>query len=341
MNTKLKLKRGKTILVRASIVDDLEAPVDLTAYSSLMVNIWADAIQKVILQPKVNITGEFNNEIQFLWPADDQRIGRHTIEVIIKNQDGDTWSYDWHGDDGIEIVPHTCLESGLKDEDTLEVYNIIELHGSVGVEVYTKPATGIPKSDLAQDVQDSLELADSAYQLPGTGIPKSDLAQGVQDSLGLADSAIQTETDPVFSASPAAGIQSSDINAWDAKYDKPSGGIPKADLAQGVQDSLGLADTAIQTETDPVFSASPAAGIQSSDINAWDAKYDKPGTGIPKADLAQGVQDSLGAADSAYQKPSGGIPATDMTSSVQTLLELVDDIGLSVVDGKLCISYNA
>ena len=286
MNTKLKLKRGKTILVRASIVDDLEAPVDLTAYASLMVNIWADAIQKVILQPKVNITGEFNNEIQFLWPADDQRIGRHTIEVIIKNQDGDTWSYDWHGDDGIEIVPHTCLEAGLKDEDTLEVYNIIELNGSVGVEVYTKPVTGIPKSDLAQDVQDSLELADSAYQLPGTGIPKTDLAQGVQDSLGLADSAIQTETDPVFSASPAAGIQSQDITDWNAKYDKPSGGIPKTDLAQGVQDSLG-------------------------------------------------------AADSAYQKPSGGIPATDMTSSVQTLLELVDDIGLSVVDGKLCISYNA
>ena len=35
--------------------------------------------------------------------------------------------------------------------------------------------------------------------------------------------------------------------AWNAKYDKPSGGIPKTDLAQGVQDSLGAADSAIQT----------------------------------------------------------------------------------------------
>ena len=34
-------------------------------------------------------------------------------------------------------------------------------------------------------------------------------------------------------------------------YSKPSGGIPKSDLASGVQDSLDLADTAIQTETDP------------------------------------------------------------------------------------------
>lgn len=34
-------------------------------------------------------------------------------------------------------------------------------------------------------------------------------------------------------------------------YSKPSSGIPKSDLASGVQDSLDLADTAIQIETDP------------------------------------------------------------------------------------------
>lgn len=33
---------------------------------------------------------------------------------------------------------------------------------------------------------------------------------------------------------------------WNAKYDKPSTGIPKTDLASGVQTSLGLADTAVQ-----------------------------------------------------------------------------------------------
>lgn len=57
-------------------------------------------------------------------------------------------------------------------------------------------------------------------------------------------------------------------------YQKPSGGIPKTDLASGVQTSLGKADTALQsyTETDPVFSASPAAGITSGDISSWDGK---------------------------------------------------------------------
>ena len=83
---------------------------------------------------------------------------------------------------------------------------------------YEKPSGGIPKTDLAEGVQDSLDAADSAYQKPSGGIPKTDLNQGVQDSLDAADSA----------------------------YQKPSGGIPKSDLAQAVQDSLGLADTALQ-----------------------------------------------------------------------------------------------
>lgn len=62
-----------------------------------------------------------------------------------------------------------------------------------------------------------------------------------------------TETDPVFSASAASGITSSNISTWNGKYTKPSGGIPKTDLASAVQTSLGLADTALQsfTETDP------------------------------------------------------------------------------------------
>ena len=37
------------------------------------------------------------------------------------------------------------------------------------------------------------------------------------------------------------------INAWNAKYDKPSGGIPKTDLASAVQTSLGKADSSVQT----------------------------------------------------------------------------------------------
>ena len=62
---------------------------------------------------------------------------------------------------------------------------------------------------------------------------------------------LTSEIDPVFSASASANITSSDISNWNNKgtYSKPSGGIPKTDLADAVQTSLGKADTALQTET--------------------------------------------------------------------------------------------
>ena len=44
---------------------------------------------------------------------------------------------------------------------------------------YQKPGTGIPKTDLAEGVQASLENADSAYKKPAFGIPSTDLAEGV------------------------------------------------------------------------------------------------------------------------------------------------------------------
>ena len=60
-------------------------------------------------------------------------------------------------------------------------------------------------------------------------------------------------------------------------YQKPSGGIPKSDLATAVQTSLNKADSALQsyTESDPVFTASPAHGITSADITAWNGKASK------------------------------------------------------------------
>lgn len=61
-------------------------------------------------------------------------------------------------------------------------------------------------------------------------------------------------------------------------YKKPSTGIPKNDLASAVQTSLGKADSALQSESDPVFSASAAYGITSSDITNWNGKTSNTGT---------------------------------------------------------------
>lgn len=44
-------------------------------------------------------------------------------------------------------------------------------------------------------------------------------------------------------------VTSSEKSTWSSKYDKPTNGIPKTDLDSSVQTSLGLADSALQSET--------------------------------------------------------------------------------------------
>lgn len=90
-----------------------------------------------------------------------------------------------------------------------------------------------------------------------------------------------TETDPIFSASAASGITSANISTWNGKSDfsgsyndltnKPT--IPSK-TSQLTNDSGYITS---YTETDPIYSASVAAGITSSDITAWNNKSDFSG----------------------------------------------------------------
>ena len=109
---------------------------------------------------------------------------------------------------------------------------------------------------------------------------------------------LTTETDPVFGASPAAGILSSHISNWDAAYGW--GNHASAGYLTAVSLSLnGLTDVSyntanlntgdgiiwngtgwvattqqfITTESDPVFAASEAAAITSTDISNWNTAY--------------------------------------------------------------------
>ena len=74
------------------------------------------------------------------------------------------------------------------------------------------------------------------------------LDQVASGNAGGGGGGIAVETDPVFSASPAASITEDKKTEWDSKYSKPSGGIPKSDLASDVQTSLGKADNSLQVE---------------------------------------------------------------------------------------------
>ena len=155
-------------------------------------------------------------------------------------------------------------------------------------------------------------------------------------------------------------VTSTQKTAWTAKYDKPSGGIPKSDLASSVQSSLDKADSALQQHQDISALTNHVANnnvhVTADQKNMWFAKYNKPTDGIPKTDLASGVQTSLNKADTAlqehqdisdlvshtqnsnihvtseqkiawsakYDKPTSGIPNTDLSSSVQTSLGKAD-----------------
>ena len=139
----------------------------------------------------------------------------------------------------------------------IENEEAIEDQGEAIEGKYSKPAGGIPATDMASGVQTSLGKADSAYQKPSGGIPASDMASGVQTSLGKADTALQSsDIDNTLSVTGKAadakktGDEISDVkntlsHKADVIYDTASGdiasfpdgadGLPVKDLTVGIE----------------------------------------------------------------------------------------------------------
>ena len=75
-------------------------------------------------------------------------------------------------------------------------------------------------------------------------VPVADLVSGLQSEITNAN---KLNADLVDDTSTTHKFTStSEKNSWNAKYDKPSGGIPSTDMSSGVQASLEKAETAIQ-----------------------------------------------------------------------------------------------
>lgn len=141
---------------------------------------------------------------------------------------------------------------------------------------YSKPSGGIPAADLASGVIPTVPTISTDIKNDATSDTKTASPKAVKDYVDGAVPAISTDitadaTSDIKTASPKA-VKTFVEGKGYGSYSKPAGGIPETDLATAVQTSLGLADSAVQTETDPVFSASAAAGITSSDISDWDGK---------------------------------------------------------------------
>lgn len=150
------------------------------------------------------------------------------------------------------------------------------------------------------------------YIKPDDGIPATDMEEAVQNALEAAETAVQPAELNEHTSDTNIHVTADEKASWNAKYAKPSSGIPMNDLSQEVQDAI-------------------AAGGSEA--------YVKPEDGIPSSDMTEDVQTSLENADTAvqpsemsdaistavsgkYTMPTDGIPSSDMTEDVQDLLAL-------------------
>lgn len=139
----------------------------------------------------------------------------------------------------------------------------------------------------------------------------------------------------------ALGFTPADASQVNEKYTKPESGIPGSDLAQAVQDSLALANSALQsyTEEDPTV-PSHVKSISSDDIDNWNAAQSNVIESIKVNNVAQSVTDKsvnitvpttaadVGALADTVTHLSGDVPITRTINGKA----LSDNITLSASD---------
>lgn len=260
----------------------------------------------------------------------------------------------------------------------------VQLKAGLSVDVITDISGKQDVIDDLEDIRSGAAAGATAYQKPGSGIPKSDLASGVQASLGKADTALQEHQDISGKADKDADAVDGNLAMFDNGNPVDSG-VAKNDLVKGARigsgDPLpveqgivvipesaavndGKLSIKVGSNSPVVFSANEAGdksvtinkgGIglgnvdNTSDANkpistatqaALDKKADKVSgatnghlaglnasgnltdSGKAVSDFATAAQGAK--ADTAYQKPSGGIPKSDLASGVQASLGKAD-----------------
>lgn len=190
--------------------------------------------------------------------------------------------------------------------------------------VATLDATGkVPSSQLPSFVDDVIEAANFAalpaegeggkiyvtlddnktYRWGGSAYAEISASVALGETAGTAyegskGAALKTAFD-AHEADTDIHVTTSDKSAWNAKYDKPSTGIPSTDMSQAVQDSLALADTAIQQHQDISGKADKVASATNGNFAGLDANGNLTDSGKNASDFATAAQG--GKADTAIQ----------------------------------------
>ena len=210
-----------------------------------------------------------------------------------------------------ELIPSGDEPSGTVTSITLNATSPIAIDNSAAITTSGIRTISHASSGVSAGTYKSVTVNSTGHVTGGTnpttlsgyGITDAKIANGVitlgsntitpltehQDITGKQDKITSTNKldYSLLSNTPTipSEVTESTVSGWgftknSGTYSKPSTGIPKTDLVSEVQASLEKADSALQsyTETDPVFSASAAAGIKSTDITNWNSKTSNKGT---------------------------------------------------------------
>ena len=190
--------------------------------------------------------------------------------------------------------------------------------------VATLDATGkVPSSQLPSFVDDVIEAANFAalpaegeggkiyvtlddnktYRWGGSAYAEISASVALGETAGTAyegskGAALKTAFD-AHEADTDIHVTTSDKSAWNAKYDKPSTGIPSTDMSQAVQDSLALADSAIQQHQDISGKADKVTSATNGNFAGLDANGNLTDSGKNASDFATAAQGAK--ADTAVQ----------------------------------------
>lgn len=218
-------------------------------------------------------------------------------------------------------IPKTDLSSAVqaslgKADSALQSHQTITT-GSVNGTIAANGTDVAVKGLKALAYKDSLTKTDVGLgNVDNTSDKAKPISTATQAALDKKqDSLTATQLNAVNS-----GITSGKVSTYDgyqakidAKYTKPTGGIPKTDLASSVQTSLGKADTALQThQTITTGSANGTIAVGGTDVQVKGLGSLAYKNSLTKSDVGLGNvvnagQDSTPTANSSNYITSGGV----------------------------------
>ena len=104
-----------------------------------------------------------------------------------------------------------------------------------------------------------------------TRVPLGDLVSGLQTEITSSNKLSSDLVDDTNHTHKF--VSAGEKETWNAKYNKPNGGIPKTDLTTEVQTSLGKADTALQQHQDISGKEDKSNKVTSIDDESTDIQY--------------------------------------------------------------------